>query len=211
VAKGRIEQVAVDFIGADDQPMAQADLGYTLKLLLCIGATYRVVGIAEDEDLGPVGDGLLEGIEVDGIGIICPDQRRVHKGSPMENRVFHEMVINRGLNQDGLSGVGKGQEGEIQAADQARQEKKLFVLGEPSVLPLQAFPYKKAQFLGRAGVPEKALIDSLAKRLEDGFRRNEVHVRYPQGKDFITIFLPFDTVAAPAFPDLIEVVSHQPP
>jgi hypothetical protein len=190
--------------------MAQANLGHALELLLSIGAAYRVVGIAEDEDLGPVGDGLLEEIEVDGIGITCPDQRRIYKGPPVEDRVFHKMVINRGLNQDALSGIGKGEEREIQAADQAGQEKELFVPDVPAVESLEVFPYEKAQFLGRASVPEKSLIDSAPKRLEDGFRRNEIHVRHPQGKDFVTIFLPFDAVAAPSLPDLIEIVSHQP-
>jgi hypothetical protein len=108
MAEGRVEQVAVDFIGADDQPMAQADTGQPLEFLLGVNSTYRVVGIAEDKDFGPIGNRLLEGVEVDLVGIASWDQRRIDQGPPMEDGVFHKMVINRGLNQDALSGIGEG-------------------------------------------------------------------------------------------------------
>jgi hypothetical protein len=117
--------------------VAQADLGHFFQLRSGENATDRVVGIAQDENLGLGGDGLFKSFEIHFIGASLFHQRRINEGSPVVDRVFHKVMINRGLDQDPLSGTGKGLNGKVEPRNQSGQVMNLFVLDLPSIQSFQ--------------------------------------------------------------------------
>ncbi len=103
--ESREDQVAVNLVRADHQPVAQADLGHFFQFRPGENTAHRVVGVAQDENPGLGGDGLFKSLEIHFIGVSFGHQRRIHEGSPVVDRVFHKVRVNRRLDQYPLSGV----------------------------------------------------------------------------------------------------------
>ena len=70
-------QIAMDLIGADGQMVAQANFRHALQFASREHSADRVVRVAQDEQVGAVGDGVLESIEIDTVGAIR-QQRQLH-------------------------------------------------------------------------------------------------------------------------------------
>ena len=120
----RIEQIAMDLIRTEDHVMAKADLRNPLQLLLCIDPAHRIVGIAEDQDLGLRVNRLLKIVEIDLIGIPLFNQGRIIDRPAMHHRVVNKMKIDRGLNQHFISRMGEGMVSNVEAGDQTGQERR---------------------------------------------------------------------------------------
>jgi len=55
-------------------------------------------------------------------------------------------------------------------------------------------------------VAENAVFDAIVQGAQHGIRRDEIHVRYPQGQNIFSVEIPLNAVAVPAVVDHIEVV-----
>jgi hypothetical protein len=176
----RIEQVAMNLIGANDQVMTQTDLGHSLQFLWGINPSHWIVGIAENKDFRALRDHPLKGIKVNLVGIPILDQWRINDPSPMDDRVFDKVRVNRRLDQNLILRTGEGIEGEVQTRHQTGKKEEFCFLDLPLINPFHPFLDDQAQFLAGLSVPEKTVIDALTKIPLNGFGRNKIHVRNPQ-------------------------------
>jgi hypothetical protein len=208
VAVAGIKEIAVDLVRAEDQMVAKTDFGNPFQFLSRVDSTHGIVGIAEEKDLGLMGNRRFKGVKIDLIGVFPLNEGRIMNNPAVDHRIMDEMEIDRGLNQYLISRMGESMVGHIEAGDQAGQENDLLLLNLPPVEPLEPFLDRSPQLLGRAGVPEDPVIDPLMKSLNDWFGRDKIHVGNPQGKDVVPISLPFVTVRALSLDDLIKIVFH---
>ena len=76
--------------------VAQADLGQPFKFVAGVDPARRVVGVAQDKESRPGGDGFFKAVEVDLVSVPLLDQRRIVDDPAVPRRVFNKMEVDGG-------------------------------------------------------------------------------------------------------------------
>ena len=156
--RARQQQVAVDLVRADEEIVAQAGVGHARQFIAAEGTPDRVMRIAQDEDTGPVGDGSLEGVEVNAV------LSRLRAGQ------LHRVAFQPGVAGGGQDGwidgrlhqhaVARGRDraaGQVEAGDHAWHEHDVGFGHLPAVQAGQPFDDDGAQIGRFAAVAEHAV------------------------------------------------------
>lgn len=69
MAVAGVEEITVNFVGADEEIMAQADRREPFQFVFSEYPAHGVVRVTEDKDLCSGRNGLLEGVEIDLVGV----------------------------------------------------------------------------------------------------------------------------------------------
>ncbi len=103
------DQIAVDFVGADRHPMAQADVCHAFQFLAGEDTPGGVLRVAEHKDARFGGDGSLEGVQV---YLVLPIRALGELRFVLDQvEIFchpKEGAISWGLNQHAISRLGDG-------------------------------------------------------------------------------------------------------
>ncbi len=137
-------------------------------------------------------------------------QRRVNQGAAAGYGVGNEMRIDGRLNQHAVPGTRKKLKGEVKGRYHAGHEKDLIFKDVPPIKPFEPFPDNPYEFLSRHGIPEDTMVRPFMEGFHDGFGRNKIHIRHPQGNNIVAIPFPFDAARAPSLDNLVEIVFHLP-
>ncbi len=202
------DEIAVNLVGADHDVVAEADPGQALQLSRLKDAPHRVMGVAEQEERGAVGDRPLETVKVvfvstlslgqrhdlaDAAGVLrCGEHRRV------DGRFDEHLVARR------TDRVTR----QVEPAHDAREEEYLVRLDAPTVQLGQPLLDHLAEAVRRLSIPKDAVSDALLQRADDRLRRGEIHVGHPQGQHVLVVTAPLDAVRVAAVDDVVKVKEH---
>jgi hypothetical protein len=93
------DQVVVNLVGEDGHVVAQADVGDPLQLLPPPDPAHRVVGVAQDQELG-IARLRLQIVEVNGVDAVALDEAILQKAPLVDPDRPEERVIDRRLKDD---------------------------------------------------------------------------------------------------------------
>ena len=103
-------------------------------------------------------------------------------------------------------GVVTARHGEVEAGDDAGDHQERLRRHAPAVALLQPVQEDLVELGLLHAVAEDAVLDALAQRADDGFRRAEVHVRHPERQHVGRILVPLVALGPAAVDDVVEVV-----
>ena len=199
----------MDLIRANDQPVAQADLGNFLEFSPRVDPADGIVRIAKDKEPRPLGNRLLKSLEVDLVCVSLAHERRIYKHATMLHGISQKVEINGRLRQHRLSGPGKSLEGDVEAGYDPGEKENLFLMDLPLVNCFRPVLQSASQILCGSCVSEDSMVDPLAQRTNDGLRGAEIHVRNPHRNYIIRICAPFDGVGASPVHNLVKTIFHR--
>ena len=193
-----VNQVAVDFVGADDQIVAQAEISDAFQFLLRVDTPDRVMRVTEQKELRLRRDSGFERVEVDLVVENAVAERRSERCGLRESvivqRHFEEGRINRRLHENRRPRRADRATDRVQAKDQTRHEDDLIAGSVHVMTHAQPLDQQSAQFRAVELIAENAVIDALVERLDDRLRRQKIHIGDPQRNDFIRVLRPLFTV-----------------
>ena len=206
-----VNQVAVDFIGADDHLVPQANLRHRLQFILAEDAPAGVVRIAEHEDARLRGDRRLEGIQVYLVLTVCPaGEFHFLLGETRVPRHAEEWPVSGGLHQHALPGAGERLRRQIEAGHHPRDEDQPFGVHLPPVAAGEPAGHGLVQPLRGIGVTENPVIQPRLQGIQHPLRGGEIHIRHPHGQHIFGEGVPFFALAGAAVNDGVEIegLSH---
>ena len=206
----RIEdEVAVDFVGAEDKIVAHAEIGEAHEFLAAPDAGDRIVGIAEIKEFRAWGDGAFEGVPINGPGSGLKFEGYVHGSARGIFRRGNERRVDGRERQDFVAGFGEGLSGDVEGDDETGEPDDPGAFDFPTVVALHGGHDGVDGGLYGPRVAEEAVVDALVKGGEDGGGALEIHIGDPHGQNIAAgVFLPFLGVAVGARDGGIEVEGH---
>ena len=208
-----VGQAGVDFVGADEQAVAQTEFGDALQLVAGVNAADRIVRVAEEQEARLRLDGRLEGVEVDfvalDIAVLARDQRRAMCGARGIIGGAEEGPVVWRLDEDAFVSLDVMANG-VKPADHAGHNQDVFGRGVHAVKLAVAcadrllHPASGRKAASHA-VAEDAVSDALLQSLGDRRRRKEIHVRRPRGDDVRVVAIPLGAVRAATVDNFVKV------
>jgi len=106
-----VDEVAVDFVDEEDDAAPGAEFADGGEFVVGPGVAGGVIGIAEDEGMGVVGDVAVEGFEVEEVAAVGLFERDLLGEAVGGGDVAEEAVVGGGEEEDFAAGGGEGAEG----------------------------------------------------------------------------------------------------
>ena len=183
MGKAGAGEVGVDLVGHHHHVVAQADLPDAAQLLGRPAAAHRVVGVAEDEELGArLHEHALEALVVHGVAPILVEKRARERLAAVVHDHRAEGVVHGRLDDHGVAGLGEGVDGHGQGEHHARRHDEPLALGAPAVARLEPALHGLVVAVQGHRVAEDAVLGALHERLDGAGGRLEVHVGHPEGQ-----------------------------
>ena len=172
-------QVAVDFVGNDDDTVALADFSQLHQGFPVPEEADGVVRIAQDQGLRLRVEQLLQPLEIHPVAAVLEKERVVH-GHPAEALdIQAEMVIHRRLDDDLVARLRKGEIGLVDGRDDAGGiADQLLVRRVAMGLPLPGGDGLHERFR-RGRIAQDIPVQPLLQRRADIRVRPEIHVGDP--------------------------------
>ena len=202
---GPVEQdILMDLVGEDEDLMLAADLQHLLELVFGPDPAHRIVGGGHDEQPHIVLHHLAFKVgEVDAVAAVVVDERAFDEAAFGVGHRVMEGVVDRGLQQHRVAGLGEDGDQPVQAADDAGAEADPFPLDLVAVVAL--LPADEVVEVGVRGaiIAERARIHVIVQGFTHAFRRFEIHVRDPHGQqvgafEMLAEVVPFSAVGMEA-------------
>ena len=175
------------------------DLGEGDQLGEVEDAPERVVGVAEQDRAGALGEGPVEGIEVVRRASVDLRHRDVDLGATGQLDDVEERHVDRRRDDDRVVARAERLEGERHPAHDVGDEEDVRGVAGPVVPPGQV----RDEDLGEAGRPgvqgvaEGLGVHGSVQRRRDGRGRRVVHLRHPHREDVVRLAGPFEGPAGP--------------
>ena len=174
------DEVAVDFIGDEDEVVAFAEGGEFFDFGFRKHAAERVLRIAEEKQLGRGGDGLFHGFPIEGPDFIDED---VIDGDEFHLRIVvdaEEWRIDGRAGHHGLAGFAEGAGGEGKGGDESAEVDDVIERdgGVPAITEVGEDGV--VETIVGLGVAEHAVVHAAVEGLDDGGSGGEVHIGHPE-------------------------------
>ena len=190
--------------------MPQADLPEAGKLFGGPGPARRVVGIAQEDQLGlRVRRLALQIFEVHAVGAAFVDERIGERLTAGTLQYGEETVVNGRLKDYLVARFGQGLQDDRKGGNDARGRE------DPLVFDAESVSFAEPPFhgfeigVGYLRIAENAVAEPSFQGVEYGRGRAEIHVGHPHRQHpFVCGQIPFDGVGTPSRNNLIEIVFH---
>ena len=193
--RGIQNEVAVDFIGNEQEVVFDDKRGEAIKLLPSPHAGDGVVRITQVEHFGLGCNGGSQGIPVDDPAAVGESPRGAHGAAFEVTTGGEEGGIDGGEGEVVVACFGEGESGEIEAADHAGEPDDPVVFDSPTIVGGEVFTDGVESRRHRTSVAKDALFDAGVQGGDDGGGCLKIHIGHPHGEDIATgILLPFLSV-----------------
>ena len=178
-----LDQIVVDLVGHHHDAVLVADLAHPAQLLLRPDAAGRILGGAEEEQLGLLGL-LTEVVEIHGIVALLVRHQAVfqHLAAGVYGSAGEVMVVG-GLDQDAVAGLGKGPDGVIEGGNHLLEGDDTVGLNVPIVTGFHPLAAGLPKAVGQAVVAQHAEVRLGFDCVNNAGGGAELHVGHRQGND----------------------------
>jgi len=209
VERGVEDEIAVNFVRAEDEVMAGAKFAEADKFFAAPDAGERVVRVAEVEKFGAGGDGSLERAPVDFPVAVAQHAGGLGGEARGVFRRGHERRINGGEREHFFAGLRESLSGDVEAADEAGEPDDPSGVNFPGVVALEGVDDGIDGGFHGASVTKNAVSDAVVEGGDDRGGGLEIHVGDPERQDVAAgVFLPFLGISAETVGDGVEVEVH---
>ena len=208
----RQHQIAMDFVGNDQHIVFQADFAQKQQLVSRPATAHGVMRITKNQHLGGLGlFGQL--VEVDFVAFSPVDQGIVDQFPSVTADGMMERRIDRRLDNDFISRLGKGQHRHVEAADHTWSERHPFRRHIPVMAAFQPACDRLKIWLVLEVIAIDGVFGSFDDCLTDEIGRLEVHVGHPHRQhvrvaENLFSQVVFHAVSIRAIDHLVEIVFH---
>ena len=130
-------EIGMNFIAADDEIVPVRQVGNGQQFCPTPDPAHRIVGIAEQQQPGPGGDGPGQGIDIHAPAAPLLNERYGHAPLPHQLRRAHKGRIDRGTGEDLISWLPHRPADRIQPGNQSRQPDQPLRFYAPMVVALE--------------------------------------------------------------------------
>lgn len=196
---GLPNQVAVDFIGNEDELVAPAESDQFGELGGIPCATDGIVGITEDEHASALGDGRLHGGKVEGVATVLDHKRDGLQLLFLPDGRGQERWVDGGVGHDGVHRGVVGARGGVESGDQTGHPDDPLALDSDAVCARHVVD----DGIFDAGIGDGVAIDAggdaLLQRCGDFRWGREVHISDPHRQNIAAVvFIPFEAAGVGA-------------
>jgi|GEM_PF-6049484 len=205
------DQIAVDFVGAENEVMPHAEFTQLHEFLAPEDARHGIMRIAEKKELGAGRDGTFQGGPVDFPALIVRIEGERHGDgcAPGIPRRAHERRINRGEAKHLVVRLRECLGGDVESYHQARQPDQPGRVDFPSIPCRQRIDDCVHGGFHRPGITVDAVFHPLMQCGDNCRRGAKIHVGDPEREHVAAgILLPFLRVGATAIGRSVEIESH---
>ena len=167
VQRGVEDEVAVNFIGAEDEVVLGAKFPEADEFFAAPDAGEGVVGVAEIKKFGAGGDGASEGVPVDFPVAVAEHEGGLGGEARGVFRRGHEGRVNGGEREHFLAGLREGLGGDVEAADEAGEPDDPGGINFPRVVALEGVDDGIDGGFNGAGVTENTVSDAVVESRDD--------------------------------------------
>ena len=180
VPRARVDERAVDLIGENAAAVPVHDRGQLRHLAGGEDAPDRVARVAEDQQLPPGTERILDRIQVEREEPGPVKHRDLDDLPAEEPRHDQERHVGRGGQDDRRAGAGEALDGDFQRLDHVGNGVDVRGIGVPAVPAQHEFRAGGGQLIGQVvrQVAEVGIGTEPGQGVEDGRRGAEVHLRH---------------------------------
>ena len=176
-------KVAVDLVGDDSHVIPGAKSADLPQLLRRPDPAHRVVRAAQQEKLDLLLRDLpLQIVKVDGVAAVLIDHLALHHLAVVVSNDGVEGVVDRTLDQNGVSRPGSRPNGRSQGKDHAGGLDQPLGPGFPAEAAGEPADDRLVIVGFGIGVAEDAVGDAFLQRLQHAGGSLEIHIRHPEGE-----------------------------